>query len=591
MQITGSIIKPYNIDTAATETEVLIAGKVVNREYISEASSNGDTFYPSDFSIAPSTTGEKILWGSPELKDGTSSENRVTYNSEDYTTYGSQYQVDDTDITLGNVVNAQTVRRNPFYVNGFKDGLLVTNVKKDAVLTNCTTSGTMYKFNVTGIDASFSACTIRFPNGYIANCVSNGSNSITCYTFNDSYSKEAIFGDNGDDYLKRSSVFPSLGFKNYVAPFYSVMNMAYIDDSDKISISARASLADYSYNVSVTATGEGTATVIDSGHTDVDVDVNVNTTQSSDSKYIITITINNKIGADKYTGFKIFYNERLGNSQPVPKTSTITATISGSSNSCIGYITPSMSGWTITDVTVTDYKLNGSWYTYATVQNQQVTIVGRSQYALLECEYGYANGGISLGGKHVCNKINNTRFDSITSKFNAGYTSQKVRQLHGPVGCLSNLSEFSYELQEGICRFQGEPIETIEISGAIDFSVFPTITFDGSKLRAPVDSECRFFTSVNLPFFKFDSTYGYPVIIGGSLVPSSSTQITEPSWGTEITVNIKSTTGYTYTPSQTSFIVGIYETYDDNAVSDTNRRVKSRLIKVYRNYEFEYTGI
>ena len=239
-------VTPYNV-TSLTQAEAIITDKIVNRNYTCEIDESGTTqFHPSGFYLSPNPNYEKILWGAPEKIDGTSEGplNDV-YNTEDYDAYnGLDRVIDDNDIVLGNIQGAQTLRRKPFYVNGYYDGKSATNVIPSAEISSVGISGdSYYYFDVTNLGGNYAnteAFSIKFPDGYVANCsrreqVGNATR-LFCYSFGDDYTAGIIDRSNSGDtmatnYLKRASIFPSISYTTYVAPFYREVNLMFIESS------------------------------------------------------------------------------------------------------------------------------------------------------------------------------------------------------------------------------------------------------------------------------------------------------------------------------------------------------------------------
>ena len=276
MNLSENDIIQYNLIRDEYEAKLKVINKTVNRGYTCEKSGTTTVFHPREFALSPVTSGEKILWGGYENLDGTSQSAKTLVNSEDYNQFeASAYTVDDTLIFVGNISGQTQAQkcRVPFYTNGYSDGKFVTNVSAATLTGNYTAMTNGYVFAASNLITACSAWTVMFPNGYVANCVSNGSrNRLSCYTFTDEYSLDIMsksrinnepLSANCKDYIKRASIFPSVSYETYVSPFYSEMSMAYIDNSETIDITTGLSLTDYNYQQSITVDEDTTPVEVD----------------------------------------------------------------------------------------------------------------------------------------------------------------------------------------------------------------------------------------------------------------------------------------------------------------------------------------
>lgn len=327
------------------------------------------------------------------------------------------------------------------------------------------------------------------------------------------------------------------------------------------------------------------------------------------SRYAVTVTVNNKIGADKYENFKVEYKEFYGTTQTgTTKTKDITGVISGNLNTLTDYITPSNSAYTIRDVSISSYKINGSGYTIAKPPRS----TGNTMIGMV---FGKANGGIAYANNptspsgswyHIITEINGatpqTGPDNFKIRSWSSNTSGDSSSLGLGIKRTDSIGEFTYTISEGITVNDnvGGYINNIEtdISDSISLSNIPPLTFNlngnDKQVFAPKYDNVNFYlvNTGNSIFFKNNDT-GYPIYNTATTATGATCLMRNgiPTTWTSITNSITSTGGYTYSPSQTKFIVGVYTSYDPNDTgTGSNRRVKSRLIKIYRNYEIEYIG-
>ena len=700
MNIKEEGVKPYNLTGTTNNKNLTVISKLVNRLYTCEIS-GGTIFHPYEFSLTPKTSGEKILWGGFENIDGTSQSANTLVNTEDYNRYSASSQmVDDTSIYVGNISGqvGTSKCRVPFYTNGYSDGKFVTNVSGATLTGNYSAITNGYVFAATNLISACSAWTIMFPNGYVVNCVSNGgTNRLSCYTLTDEYtldimqkSKNSGYSGrtNCQNYIRRASIFPSISYETYVAPFYSEMSMALIDNSLAIDITTGISLTDYNYRQNITVSGTSSSTntrytvyvgilgtangsqivinliqvanatpsqldctglsltflgqtiniqangdtwgsvggyTIDgysSGDTwgdfvlkksgestgvtytgltndrigtntfyhtlvfssvqgkEIQTGITSGSTSSDTRNYGVWASINNQMGADKY---EIKFNYDIYNGGTRESTTSTTLTLSGAVKSLF---TPlSVPNRSIKNIVFSSYQINGG--------PQQTNLhPPKPSYRSLWAAYGKVNGGITSGNTHKLS-MNGLVPGSI---FNESITASTVVET---IGNGSNpkvysdsigITEFNYEIEEGITKYTSA-VSHFNISDSVSFSEFPTLTYDGTKIYAPGGSRCKFYiaqsgNSTNgITYFKLNDA-GYPI--------SSSTDYprignTNSGWTSEM-AGIGG--GTQYTPRQDKFIVGVYEINDPNDVTPNGAdgRVKTRLVKVYRNYEIEYIG-